>query len=116
MALMLRDGDYVSDGAGGLRTVQGREELLERVLWKLTVCRGSFPFLPELGSRLHLLGRAKPSQRESLAREYVTEALSDEPVEVASVVLTMEPRPLLTVELLWQRERLRTELELGGME
>lgn len=115
MALMLRDGDYVPDGKGGLKTVEGKEELLERVLWKLTVCRGSFPFLPELGSRLHLLGRIKPSQRETMARQYVTEALSDEPVEVKAVSLEMEPRPLVTVELLWKRESLRTELELGGM-
>ena len=116
MALMLRDGDFVPDERGNLKTVEGREELLERVLWKLTVSRGSFPFLPELGSRLNLLGRIKPAQRETLARQYVTEALSDEPVEVESVSLEMTLRPLLTVELLWKQEHLRAELELGGME
>ena len=31
MALMLRDGDYVPDGAGGLRTVEGAEALLQEV-------------------------------------------------------------------------------------
>lgn len=59
MALVLREGDYVPDGRGGFRSAEGGQEVLERVLWKLTVRRGSFPFLPELGSRLHLLGRWK---------------------------------------------------------
>ena len=60
---MVRDGDYVSDERGGFRRAEGSEELLQRVLWKLAIPRGSFPLLPELGSGLHLLGRQKPSQR-----------------------------------------------------
>ena len=67
MALVLREGDYVPDGRGGFRSAEGGQEVLERVLWKLTVRRGSFPFLPELGSRLYLLGRASTRQREALA-------------------------------------------------
>lgn len=45
----------------------------------LTARRGQFPFLPELGSRLYQLGREKPSAREALALQYVTEALVQEP-------------------------------------
>ena len=78
MELMVRGGDYLPDGRGGFRRAEGDDELLQRVLWKLSVRRGSFPFLPELGSRLYLLGREKPSLRQSLARQYAAEALADE--------------------------------------
>lgn len=76
--LTLKDGDYVPDGRGGFRRSEGDEALLQRVLWKLGVRRGSFPFLPELGSRLYLLPRAREGERLSLAKEYVAEALKDE--------------------------------------
>ena len=78
MELLLKNGDYRPDGKGGFARVMGDEELLQRVLFKLTVRRGSFPLMPELGSRLSELLRHKESQRESLARQYVTEALKDE--------------------------------------
>lgn len=59
MELKIKDRDYVSDGAGALVRASGREELLERVLYKLSVRRGSFPLAPELGSELHLLWRRR---------------------------------------------------------
>ena len=62
----------------GFRRAEGDDELLQRVLWKLSVRRGSFPFLPELGSRLYLLGTAAPSVRALAAERYVTEALAPE--------------------------------------
>ena len=52
MELALRNGDYLSDGAGGLRRAQGKEALLQRVMFRLTAKRGSFPFWEDLGSRL----------------------------------------------------------------
>ena len=55
MELKIKDRDYVADGAGGLVRVSGWDELLERVLFKLSVRRGSFALAPELGSKLHLL-------------------------------------------------------------
>lgn len=79
MALLLRDGDYVPDEKGGFRCVEGAEALLQRVLFLLQVRRGSFPFLPELGSRLYLLPREKPGSRAALARQYAVEALRGEP-------------------------------------
>ena len=59
MELKIKDRDYVADGAGGLVRVSGWDELLERVLFKLSVRRGSFALAPELGSKLHLLWREK---------------------------------------------------------
>ena len=116
MGLSLREGDYVPDGTGGLRRTGGQEALLERVLFRLTARRGSFPFLPELGSRLHLLGQAKAAQREALARRYVEEALADEALTVTGVGLSQEEgRALLSAELAWQGEELTVTVELGGL-
>lgn len=67
-----------ADGAGGLVRVSGWDELLERVLFKLSVRRGSFALAPELGSKLHLLWREKGESRATAAKQYVAEALADE--------------------------------------
>ena len=82
------DGDYVANGAGGQVGLTGEEALLQRVLFRLTTRRGMFPLLPELGSRLWLLGRERGSGRLSAAREYVAEALAAEDVAVETVTLT----------------------------
>lgn len=116
MELYLRDGDYLPDGKGGLRRAQGREELLQRVLWKLTARRGSFPFLPDLGSRLYRLGREKAGERDSLARQYVAEALADETELTVTAVETAAAGKKLevTVRLDWQGESLDVKLDLEG--
>ena len=87
MELELKNGDYVADGAGGLRRVRGREALLQRVLFRLTARRGVFPFWEGLGSRLWTLSRVSAPERQAAARQYVTEALSEEPVTVEDVTL-----------------------------
>lgn len=117
MALVLRDGDFVPDGKGGFLSCEGSREVLERVLWKLSVRRGSFPFLPTLGSRLHLLGRCPERERRALAEQYVKEALSDEDVAVDSVTLSPaeEGNSMLTASLLWQGETLTATVEVGGL-
>lgn len=114
MALLLRDGDYVLDQKGGFQTVEGAREALERILWILSIRRGSFPLLPRLGSRLYLLPRAPWRQREALAKEYVQEALSDEEaVTVEEVQLTSQgEKSLLTLRLTWQGEALTAAMEV----
>lgn len=87
MELELRNGDYAADGVGGLRRVRGREALLQRVLFRLTARRGAFPFWETLGSRLWALGTLPAPERPAAARQYVAEALEDEPVTVADVTL-----------------------------
>ena len=61
MELKIRNGDYIADGIGGERRADGAEALLERALFRLSVRRGSFPFLPELGSELYRLGLPRRS-------------------------------------------------------
>ena len=108
MELRIRDGDYVADGAGGVERLAGERELLQRVLFRLCARRGALPFLPELGSRMHLLSREKPARRLSAARQYAAEALAEENVEIRDVTLTDggAGRLEVSVFLAWQGETL----------
>lgn len=108
----LRDGDYCPDGAGAFARAQGAEALLERVMFKLRVRRGSFPWLPHLGSRLHLLLRAKPSARPALGASYAAEALAGEEVAVTRTEWEEESRRL-TVFLRWQGKELSASVKVG---
>lgn len=114
MELALRNGDYLSNGAAGLRRVQGKEALLQRVLFRLTAKRGSFPFWETLGSRLWQLGQLPPSARQAAAKQYVVEALEEERgLTVKDVSLTQEgDRAALTAELSYEGEVLSVTVEI----
>ena len=114
MEWKLSQGDYVPDGAGGLTALRGGEEMLARVLYRLTARRGALPFLPELGSRLYLLGRERPSARQALAVQYVTEALREEEgLSVQRVELAEDGEAgWLTVYLDWRGEELTARLRV----
>lgn len=114
MELALQNGDYLRSGAAGVRSVSGTEALMQRVLFRLTARRGSFPFQEELGSRLGQLGQLPQSARLAAARQYVAEALEAEPdLEVGQVTLTQTGESAsLTVELNWQGETLTVTAEL----
>ena len=73
------NGEYIPDVWGGHETVTGEEELMQRVLFKLLCRRGGFAPYPELGSRLYELLRMKPAERNSCARQFILEALENEP-------------------------------------
>ena len=88
METKIKNGDYVPDGLGGVQRCAGAEALLQRVLFRLTARRGQFPLLPEMGSRLYLLGRESPAGRLSAARQYAAEALQGEDVTVTDVALS----------------------------
>lgn len=114
MELKIVDGDYVPDGAGNLCRLSGGEEVLARVLYRLTARRGGLPFLPDLGSRLYQVLREKPSERQALATQYVAEALREETdLRVTGVELTDEgERTGLCVRLEWQGEPLSLTVAL----
>ena len=87
----MKNGDYLPDGIGGEQRVDGTEALLARALFQLSVRRGSFPFLPELGSELYRLGHEKPSARAAAAKLYAAAALAEETaLTVEDVELTVE--------------------------
>ena len=114
MELKLVNGDYVPDGKGGLVRLSGAEEVLARVLFRLTARRGTFPLLPNLGSRLHLVLGERPSARRALAAQYVAQALEEErDVKVTAVELEDGTSPAqLTVRLEWRGEALSASLAL----
>lgn len=114
MELELRNGDYVPDGVGGLRRVEGREALLQRVFFRLTARRGTFPFWETLGSRLWTLGRLPAGQRQGAARQYVAEALAEEDLTVGQVTLENTGRgsALLRAELDYEGEQLPVTVEV----
>ena len=114
MELQMRNGDYVSDCAGCLRSVSGNEALLQRVIFRLTARRGSFPFAEELGSRLWQLGKIPAAKRLSAAKQYVAEALAAEKnLEIDSVSLTEnDGMAVLKVGLISGGEKLMISLDV----
>jgi len=85
MELILQNGDYVYDSAGGFQRAENdADTLLRRCLFKLAARRGGIAALPDFGSRMYLVGRALPSERDGAAMKYAAEALATEPVSVHS--------------------------------
>ncbi len=85
----LSDGDYLYDGAGGVKSAQDpRDALLRRCLDRLKARRGGFPLDPDFGSRLWQLGRQDRRGRESAALRYAAEALEPEGVSVLSAAVS----------------------------
>lgn len=111
-AVQLREGDYCPDGAGSFAQANGAEGVLEKVLFLLTARRGSFPLLPEVGSRLYLLRRAKPSARGALGASYAAEALAGEPDLQVMGAAWDEAQGRLHVELEWRGESLQASVSL----
>ena len=112
---MLQNGEYQTDDTGALRTVSGTAETVQRALMRLAARRGGFAPLPEYGSRLHSLGRLRPSQRAAAAWQYALEALAPEPEVVlrsAQLLPQADGSALLRVELVCGGERTDAAIRL----
>ena len=108
----LRDGDYRPDGAGDFLQSTGAQEALDRAVFLLTVRRGSFALLPELGSRLDRLAQERSSAREAMGASYAAEALAgEEDLEVTGAAWEESSRQL-TVFLNWKGEHLSAAVTL----
>ena len=116
MSLLLQGGDYADDGNGGVAVIQDGDELLGEVLFRLAARQESFPFLPELGSRMHLLRRVKPWSRQNLVLQYAVEALEGlTEVTVTGASVQQEDGVFrVSVELLWRGTRLAVTARLEG--
>ena len=114
MERKLINGEYVPNGAGGLTTLEGAQEVLARVLFRLTARRGGLPFRPNLGSRLYQVLREKPSARQALAAQYAAEALEEETDLKLSGVewQDTEDGGRVVVRLEWRGETLTVQVDL----
>ena len=114
MERKLVNGEYVPDGVGGLQVLDGAQEVLARVLFRLMARRGAFPFLPNLGSRLYQVLREKPSARQALASQYAAEALEEETDVrlVETVWQETENGAQVVVRLDWKGEELAATVTL----
>lgn len=97
MRMLIREKDYVPDGAGGFQLCSEENRLGEEVIFLLTARRGGFSPLPEVGSRLYLLPFEKPSRRQVAAEAYVQEALEGLGVTVLGV--EVRAGEMMTVEV-----------------
>lgn len=114
MERKLINGEYVPNGAGGLTSLEGAQEVLARVLFRLTARRGGLPFRPNLGSRLYQVLREKPSARQALAAQYAAEALEEETDLKLSRVewQDTENGGRVVVRLEWRGETLTAQVDL----
>ena len=97
MDTALLEGDFCPDSRGLPVLLEGREELLQRVAICLTVKKGSFPYLPQLGSRLFQVNH--PVEAVEEARE----ALRFCPE--AQVISAEVEKPFVLVRLrIWEEE------------
>ncbi|MEG0876081.1 MAG: hypothetical protein RSD32_02725 [Oscillospiraceae bacterium] len=114
MELKIVEGKYVINEFHALSTTEGFEEIIQRITMKLRAKRGSFLPLPDFGSRLYTLGSIKPSLRETAARQFVLEALSDETgLVLESLSLLAGEGDTGTLSLLFSFEGGSFELETG---
>ena len=90
MELKIRNGDYIADGIGGERRADGAEALLERALFRLSVRRGSFPFLPARAAAAKLYTAAALAEETALTVEDVELTERGDVVMALRVLLTAD--------------------------
>lgn len=112
MVNKLINGDYVAQG-GGIARMQGVNAAYANAIFRLQCRRGSFPFLPELGSRLWQLGRLRPGDWEVCARQYCMEALQGSGVELQSVSVSQQGQAIcVEAELILGENTLLVEVNV----
>ena len=83
MDTLLKNNDHAADEYGRPVTITGTRALVQRLLIRLSVRRGSFAPNPNLGSELHKLPLALAGEkRDRLALHYAQEALLPEGARV----------------------------------
>lgn len=115
VSILLENRDYQPGVQGSIAHVTGDAQLLNEVLFRLSVRRGSFPMDRSLGSQMWRLRGAKPSEWPALARQYAVQALEAlEDVAVTDAHVTDQGDQLLIrVDLERQGQQFSVELEDG---
>jgi len=101
-----------------METVDGIDELAQRITMKLACPRGSFLPAPDFGSRLHLLHGIRPSERRSAAELYIAEALRGErDVELLEFEISGAGQNDINLSLIfgYKGERVQIKTIVGGM-
>ena len=111
MAIKLEKGDYALRGSACI-PLRGKDAAFADALFRLQCRRGSFPFLPELGSRLWRLGLERRSDRPALARQYCAEALAGCGVQARDAAVR-EQGQALVVELTLVLEEASVNVEVS---
>ena len=111
MAIKMERGDYCV-GPGGPVILRGADAQFADALFRLQCVRGSFPFLPALGSRQWRLGLERPADRPALARQYCAEALEGTGVDAVEVGVREGGRALV-VEITLVRGEKSTTVEVS---
>lgn len=112
MVNKLTDGDYTVRGTGIVR-LRGSAACFENALFRLRCRRGSFPFLPELGSRLWQLGAVRPADRQAAARQYCAQALQGTGVRADNVTVSEEGQALaVSLELCLGSDSVAAEVRI----
>ena len=112
MSMLMRNGDYLPDGAGSCLSADARAALLGRVVCVLTARRGGFPLRADLGSNLYRLPMEKPAKRAALAKQYVEEALRNEEGLTVEAVAWQGESGTLRVALSYREETLFVDYAL----
>ncbi|HHY52636.1 MAG TPA: histidine kinase [Clostridiales bacterium] len=116
MDTLLENGTYALDERGLPIPITGLRALIQRLLIRLSVRKGSFLPDPNLGSELHRLPCAAGEQTNRLALHYAQQALLPEPqakVEQAFCYLTGEGG--LAVRITVNIDRQRYPLEVVAL-
>ena len=109
----LENRDLVKKGLGDLQIIEGLEAKKQSMMIRLIVERSSFIYDEELGSRLKLLLREKPSRVNRMADLYVREALEpEEDIEILKVDVKWlgKKRILILVYFIWNDIQDRLEV------
>lgn len=112
MEHILIGGDYVPNGFGGVRQADGTQALLARALFRLSCRRASFPFLPELGSRLWQLKGRGAEEVVPLATAYCAEALAPLGLKVLGVTLLSQKAEHMRLDVQLAVGRLTEHVEV----
>ena len=87
MDTLLKNMDHALDEYGHPVTITGTRALIQRLLIRLSVHKGSFAQSPQLGSELHKLPLALAGEkRDRLALHYAQEALLPEGARVEQAI------------------------------
>ena len=111
METAIHGGDFLLTSGGIPKECAPKEAVLQQVYIRLAARRGSLPYLPELGSRLHTLpDRARTTEAVLTC---ITEAM--EGCEDAEIIGTLVEDGRITAEVMTPYGRGTVIIEKGGI-